>query len=804
VLGMSFTMRILPTWASGVLILAFSIAFCALAQDVDFVTNSIRKLPNGAPAQNARSGKSPSKASHEDDSSLGATIRSLPSGFTKPADVKQKGDADPQPVSPIAETLRSPVTRVGFADEFSKAYDPINSVPPFDSHETILELPSNPSVLTPEQSFFVPTVPRLAQLPDKKIVKAETNDNDFQFRVDEDPEAEIARPEPFATDRLSQEFIGLEQPTGASQDTEDTFWWKKLVNHPLHPDDTIETTDTNTLIYNALKNSPRIQAISKDPLIRDLQVTEAESEFDVVSFLSSQFDDRNDPVGNTLTTGGAPFLQDHIWSGEGGVRKKLVTGANLELGQRLGFQNSNSRFFVPQDQGTATLSLNFTQPLLRGRGRFYNQSQILIAQSAGGVAWEAFKAELQQELESVVESYWRLYFERSVYLQKKHNVARGELVLELIEGRSELDSLPSQIARVRSAVTSRKTDFVNAFNEVRNTETEVRRLIADPNWLANQNIELLPLEPAMKTESNQTLTQVVETALENRPEIKESLQRAKIAAIQYDVGTNELLPELSFLFGGYISALAGESNIGSSIQNQFQNTPGYSVGLEFEFPIKNRAARSRLAQRNVQRAKIANEVDEIVQNVIAEAQVAYRRVITAHKTMDAATSAIEAARADLTQSRQRWQSFALVEGDLADGQTPTTVLDQLLDSQDRLTNAEFVFSQAELELKLAEVGLRRVTGTLLQHEQVSFIKQYENGTPSVTLDQGQTVESIEPPPIESKESTNVPPPIESKESTNVSPPIESKKSTKVPPPPNPEPRKNRTTHVYPLDDSPSR
>lgn len=516
------------------------------------------------------------------------------------------------------------------------------------------------------------------------------------------------------------------------------LWWKQLVMQPLSPKNATEPTDPNALIYLSLKNSPRIQAISKEPIIREMQVFEAKAEFDPVSFLRGQWDDRRDPVGNTLTTGGAPVLEDHIISAVTGLRRKLAAGGDVEIGQTIGFQNSNSRFFVPQDQGTATLALNFTQPLMRGRGRFYNQSQILIAQTTGDVAWEAFKAELQQELERVVRSYWELYYQRSLFLQKKRNVSRGEKILELLEGRRDLDSLPNQITRARSAVLSRKTELADAFNNVRNAETEIRRLIADPNWLQNQNVEMLPVEPAIQTEFDLPLKQVVETALSHRPEIKESLQRAKIAAIQYDVSTNELLPDLSLLFGTYLAALDGGTGIERSFQKQFAGTtPGFNVGFEFEFPLYNRAARSRLAQRSVQQSRIRYEVTEVMQNIIAEAQVAQRRVSTAFKTMNAAEVAIDAAQADLAQNRQRWETFAMVEGDIADGQTPTTVLDQLLDSQDRLTNAELIYSQAELELKLSEVGLRRVMGTLLLYEDVVYTKTIEDGSPAYSIEKGE-------------------------------------------------------------------
>jgi hypothetical protein len=150
-----------------------------------------------------------------------------------------------------------------------------------------------------------------------------------------------------------------------------------------------------------------------------------------------------------------------------------------------------------------------------------------------------------------------------------------------------------------------------------------------------------------------------------------------------------------------------------------------------------------LIQRKLQLAKIKSEVDESIQNVVAESQIALRRVTSAQETLVAALQAIEAARADLDQNLRRWESFALIEGDLADGQSPTTILDQLLDSQERLSATELVYAQAELELKISEVALQRSMGTLLIQQNVSFGKSFECQTPALEIDKGESNQSSE-------------------------------------------------------------
>ena len=552
------------------------------------------------------------------------------------------------------------------------------------------------------------------------------------------------------------QHMASESPSAAVQPVttvetiqEDVAWWKSRVGQPLHFQNNSQPVDTNGLVFEALRSSPLIKAVSKTPLIRELQVVEADAEFDPVAFLDSQFQDRVDPVGNSLTTGGEPFLEDNIWSAEAGIRRRLRNGANFDISQTLGFQNSNSTFFTPQDQGTATLALNVTQPLLRGRGRYVNQAQILIAQSSGSAAWDTFKIDLQEELEGVVSAYWDLYLQRSIFLQKKRNVERGQVMLDRLMGRKGLDSLPAQIARAKSAVLTRRTELANAFRDVRNAETEIRRRVADKNWQASQSIELLPMEMPFAQSSGLELEQVVYTALENRPEIAEAIRRIRIAGVQRDVSANELLPELNLLLGTYVSSLRGDTGIENAFQDQFgQVTPGYSFGLEYELPYRNRAARSRLQQRNLQFQRLQNELENVIQNVIAESQVATRQVSSAFETLKAAREAVVASRTDLVQNEKRWESFALVEGDIADGQSPTIVLDQLLDSQERLSQAENVFAEAEQGLKIAEVSLQRIMGTLLMHQQVDFSRSVNRDVPSIHINKANTSNAVHVQPVQ--------------------------------------------------------
>ena len=652
-----------------------------------------------------------------------------------------------QETSPIIEKPRFPAKPAmktilpsqDMADQPSKLFqNPLDKYPPLSQFRNASSFkPSEEASETAssQESWLIDKTPLQPSIDQTQLPS--TDAGSFQAKpAPKDSLTEPAQWQVPQTMAIVPDYVSGQVPSFQQTPGQDSMtWWKAAVMYPLDGTRQTEPVDSHVLVYRALQNSPRIQAVSQDPLIRELQIVEADAEFDAIQFIRSQFEDRVDPVGNQLTVGnGESFLKDNIWSADLGLRKKNRNGANWELNQRLGFQNSNSNFFVPQDQGTATLALNVTQPLLRGRGRYVNESQILIAQATNGAAWQTFQSEIQDELLGVVSAYWDLYLTRSVFLQKQRNVERGQKILSRLEGRSGLDSLPSQIARARSSVQTRRTELANALRDVLNAETEVRRRTADNSWMSGGGMELIPGELPSAVTFQLPLEQVVYSALQHRPEVHEAMNRVRIASVQRDVSANELLPELSLLMGTYVSALRADTGILNAFQDQFgQVKPGYSFGVNFELPYRNRAARSRLAQRKLQVQKIRHEVDEVMQQVIAESQVALRRVESAAETLVAASEAINAAHADRNQFERRWESFALVEGDLADGQNPTNVLDQLLDSQDRLASAELVFVQAERELKVSEVALQRAMGTLLMTQSVDAQRGFDNDVPRMDL-----------------------------------------------------------------------
>ncbi len=222
-------------------------------------------------------------------------------------------------------------------------------------------------------------------------------------------------------------------------------WWEQPVCEPTSP---AMRVSLDHLVQGALRYSSYVQVVSTEPQILRTAVVEEDAEFDWHAFLETTYHDTSDPVGNVLTTGtNEDRFKDRIWTADGGVRRENRLGGHVELFQRLGTQENNSRFLMPNPQATSQLELRYTQPLLNGAGYSYNESRIVLAQIQANISSDDLIEELQDHLYKVSEAYWELYRARAQYFQRLKLIRSAEETLVILEGRTGLDAVQRQVLR---------------------------------------------------------------------------------------------------------------------------------------------------------------------------------------------------------------------------------------------------------------------------------------------------------------------------------------------------------------------
>jgi outer membrane protein len=511
------------------------------------------------------------------------------------------------------------------------------------------------------------------------------------------------------------------------------LWWDAYISQPYRAEAATQQLTLQDVLYMALQSSEQIRVYSETPLIRETAITEAAAAFDWTRFAETYWNDISEPVGNTLTIGGPGnrFL-DQKWTGAAGVRRRTMTGGQIDISQQLGWQDNNSTFFVPNDQATTQLSIGFMQPLMKGRGRAYNQSLIVLAQIDTSTARDEYSKQLQSHLLEVIRAYRTLQLERASLVQRVKLFQVTRQIYDEIAARQKVDAQPAQLVSSAAALESRRTDLIRARAAVKNAETKLRVLCNHSLLGDSDAVELVPVDPLTHPFYTSELETEMSLALQNRPEISATLKEIRAACVRTDMAQNEILPQLNLVTRAYVNGLEGNSRFGQSWTNQFSDgRPSYSIGLVYELPAGNRAAQARLTRRQIEIRPLQAQYRSAIEAVKAEVDIALRELQTSHEELAAKSRTLSAAKAQADTLQARWKRAPGTNG------TGALTLESLLDAQQRITEAEASLVTSQLTYSLSVSNLYRANGTLLQVQDVRLTRVSENCLPRNVADTEQ-------------------------------------------------------------------
>ncbi len=667
--------------------------------------------PNFAYASSNRS--LPIQAQYPEEGSL-----QIPGGgeSSNPAPLNFRG---PGPVPPVPHGLQNQATTEPFFQP--PLVEPHLMQPPFEQQPYVQPLNAGANFGSDEAGGPVARSDVAAPLPGRPNVPPQTNiapeisgyapgTSGFRATVESDAPPWMA---PYYG-RTHQMPTGVENsPTPAPSvvlPTDFVAWWDPLIRQSAGLASNTLPVEVSTLVQLALEHAPQVQVLQADPEVKYTIAHQEQAAFDWRAFLDAKYSDLNDPVGNTLTTGNnANRFVDHKAYSEGGFKRRTETGGEVRIAQSLGHQYNNSRFLVPNPQVTSRLELSFRQPLMSQSGTVYNQSQIVLANINANITSDESLQELQTHLYNVADVYWTLYRARAEFFQRQKLLASARMVLQTLEARNEVDTIPRQILRARAAVARAESRMQRAVTDVRNAESRLRLLVNDPAMLNSGPLEFIPSESPATVPSPAGLKETLELALVNRPDISRAIREMRTSSVQIGISKSELLPRLDFLVTSYVAGLQNQSQIGDSVVNQFTDgRPGYTMGLEFEVPLGRRAAKAKMEQRQWELKRAISVFRVAVETSLTEVEIANREVDTAYREMLGRYQAMVAAQNEVAYLQDRFDVLPAIED------SSMLLLEDLLNGFERLADEESAFAQTQSNYALSIIQLRRATGTLMR------------------------------------------------------------------------------------------
>lgn len=466
--------------------------------------------------------------------------------------------------------------------------------------------------------------------------------------------------------------------------------------------------ELDQLIWLAIEHSPLVLSVLVEPQILQAQAVAASGEFDPTAFVDSIFKDTSDPVGNTLITGSAGRLNEHAWNNSSGLRVKNTRGGVSELAQDFNFVDNNSNFFVPANQADTKLALRYTQPLKRGAGVAYNRSTIVVASLNAEQSRREAAKRIQEHVFDITNAYWELVVARASVRQIDRGLLSLAELRDQLVGRADIDTLKSQQLRAESAIYRQQAARAKAFAQLQTAEATLRAEVAAPQLLNHPEQELIPITPSADWNTAVSRESELAAALSNHPDIQAIRISLQTSRVKLQVAENELRPTLNLVLESYLRGLNGDFDAVKSFGDQFSTgAPSYSAGLNYLRPHRNTAATAILRERRLELRRGLLELDHTLLSVAANVEGAVARLQAAYSDLEAAVQSTLAIHAELEYLTARWQNAFL------DGTARNLLLDQLLNAQLQLIQAENGWSRAQADHMLALANLQLATGALI-------------------------------------------------------------------------------------------
>jgi outer membrane protein len=518
------------------------------------------------------------------------------------------------------------------------------------------------------------------------------------------------------------------------------------VPNPVTRDEETQTVTLKEAISLALENNPRIAARRLEPARVQTQVLDAQSQFDPVLGGDVLYGKSVTPNPSALAQTETSVVETR--SANAYLRKLFRTGTRLELESLNERLDNNAQFFELRPQYTPQLGFSLVQPILRDFGWDFSYLVVRVQERTAEAAVYAYQAELADFVRDVIRAYLNVVGARANVQVRREALELAETTTRENRARVDVGLLPPvAILEAEADAKAREDDLIRAQNLLEVTRQQLAQLCFYRPLGTFVPRSLEPVEYVEPDQVDVDLDETLDTALADRPEIAASSRGVQARQFTEKIAQNALLPRLD-LVGSYgVNGLSGvgrprafgsgpvlsDSDTGGCTflaPNVFSCPPpdpafspyagpqrdaysrltggdfnSYTFGLQLEVPIDNAAAKSQHTRARIETNQAELNHRELLSQVTLEVRQTVADVLSGRQRIDASRVARELAEENVRNQQKRYEVGMATTKDL-------------LDFQQRLTQARVAEVQAHLDYNISVALWRRAQGKLLDYYQI--------------------------------------------------------------------------------------
>ena len=405
------------------------------------------------------------------------------------------------------------------------------------------------------------------------------------------------------------------------------------------------------------------------------------------------------------------------------INQGLLTGGSVQFRNYQQYFKENAPTDILNPVAGPHMDFTVRQPLLQGFGLRLNDRFIRIAQVNIAASREVFRSQLVDLVGSVLNLYWDLVTADQEVAARQRAQANAQQSYNDTQKEIAAGAIPRiEQLRAEAELARTRQDMIIAQNAAGQRATLLKEAISRTEDPLLESADIIPLERILVPDSDDLppLRQLVDTAMQKRPDVAVSKYRDQTAEMSLSGTQNPLLPSLTPYAQTYNRGVAGTpQQVGGTSANPYftggygtalgqvfrRNFPNNIAGVNFTIPIGNRQAQGDygIDQLQFRQSQLSGQRDT---NAIVV-------------DISARLSALRQARARFAAATDtRTLQEQLLEFDRKKFASGTATFNDIIIDQRSLVTAQISEITAEAAYAHARVALDQVLGDSLENNRI--------------------------------------------------------------------------------------
>lgn len=344
------------------------------------------------------------------------------------------------------------------------------------------------------------------------------------------------------------------------------------------------------------------------------------------------------------------------------LTRQFGWGGLFELNYAPLYQTGSQTFYGGTDLNGActqpysgSLGAKYTQSLLRGLGASAElPTALVVAHKHADAADQKFQKEIIDLVATTETQYWDMVFAIRNLANKRTALELAQKLLKENAIRVQVGAMaPIEVTFAESQVAKAELDIITCEAEALNAQDTLIRALYPA---AGRPAALEPTDAPTLSHIQLEEAAAIRMALARRVELKEARVGREIAKARESAAGNHARPKLD-AYVAYSGASGNYGGLGAVHEDLagFRN-PGYTFGLTFAFPIRNREARGR---RSAARADLLHQelrLRDQELSIALEVSKALRAVEAAAKGVKAAAKTRYFQEKNMDAEKQKFEN----------------------------------------------------------------------------------------------------------------------------------------------------